>query len=93
MVNKFVFCFLIALQSRVYKLCFLGETLFLSNNFAGFVGVYNGLKPNTFTITANERFMLEGGLWGMFRYVLGRFDRLAKSRLHIQLFLPLFLRS
>jgi len=33
--------------------------------------VYNGLKPNSFTITANERFALAGGYWGMLRYVLG----------------------
>lgn len=48
-----------------------GKLLFKTNNFAGFVGVYNGLKPNKFTVTANERFMLQGGLYGMLRYVLG----------------------
>jgi acid ceramidase len=48
-----------------------GKILFKSNNFAGFVGVYNGLKTNSYTITANERFTLAGGYYGMLRYVLG----------------------
>jgi acid ceramidase len=48
-----------------------GKLLYKSNNFAGFVGIYNGLKPNAFTLTANERFALAGGYYGMLRYVLG----------------------
>ncbi|KAI6241831.1 N-acylethanolamine-hydrolyzing acid amidase [Aphelenchoides fujianensis] len=48
-----------------------GKLVFKSNNFAGFTGVYNGLKPSTFTITANERFGIAGGFYGMLRYVLG----------------------
>ena len=30
-----------------------------------------GLKPNAFTVTANERFALAGGYYGMLRYILG----------------------
>ncbi|KAI6181711.1 N-acylethanolamine-hydrolyzing acid amidase [Aphelenchoides besseyi] len=48
-----------------------GKVIFKSNNFAGFTGVYNGLKPDQFTVTANERFGLAGGYYGMIRYVLG----------------------
>lgn len=48
-----------------------GKTLFISNNFAGFIGIYNGLRPNAYTVTANERFTLAGGFYGMIRYVLG----------------------
>jgi len=48
-----------------------GKLLFKSNNFAGFVGVYNGLRPDRYTVTANERFALAGGYYGMLRYILG----------------------
>jgi hypothetical protein len=39
--------------------------------YAIIVGIYNGLKPNQYTITANERFDLAGGYYGMLRYILG----------------------
>lgn len=45
--------------------------MFKSNNFAGFIGVYNGLKQGAFSVTANERFQLAGGFYGMLRYLLG----------------------
>jgi len=47
--------------------------VFKSNNFAGFVGIYNGLKPNAFTLTANERFALRGGYVGMLEWLLGEY--------------------
>uniref|UniRef100_A0AC35TM49 Acid ceramidase-like n=1 Tax=Rhabditophanes sp. KR3021 TaxID=114890 RepID=A0AC35TM49_9BILA len=45
--------------------------LFKSNNFAGYIGIYNGLRPKAFSITANERFMAEGGYVGMLSYLFG----------------------
>ncbi|TKR95473.1 hypothetical protein L596_009639 [Steinernema carpocapsae] len=48
-----------------------GKVLYVSNNFAGFIGAYNGLKKDKFSITANERFILEGGYVGMIRWMLG----------------------
>jgi len=48
-----------------------GKTLFKSVNFAGFVGVYNGIRPQRFTITANERFDLNGGYIGLLKWLLG----------------------
>jgi len=48
-----------------------GKTVFKSNNFAGFIGIYNGMKQGAFTVTANERFQLAGGFYGMLRYLLG----------------------
>jgi len=49
-----------------------GKTIFKSVNFAGFVGVYNGIKAQRFTITANERFDLtDGGYIGILRWLLG----------------------
>uniref|UniRef100_A0A1I7ZM70 Acid ceramidase n=1 Tax=Steinernema glaseri TaxID=37863 RepID=A0A1I7ZM70_9BILA len=48
-----------------------GKVLYVSNNFAGFIGAYNGLKKGKFSVTANERFMAEGGFVGMIRWALG----------------------
>jgi acid ceramidase len=49
-----------------------GKTVFKSVNFAGFVGVYNGVRPQRFTITANERFDLkDGGYLGILKWLLG----------------------
>jgi len=48
-----------------------GQLLYKSNNFAGFIGIYNGLKPNAFSVTANERFMAEGGIFGMMQWLTG----------------------
>jgi acid ceramidase len=45
--------------------------VYKSNNFAGFVGIYNGLKPNAFTLTANERFALKGGYVGILEWLVG----------------------
>jgi acid ceramidase len=48
-----------------------GKTVYKSVNFAGFVGVYNGIRPQRFTITANERFDLDGGYIGILKWLLG----------------------
>jgi acid ceramidase len=47
-----------------------GKVLFKSNHFAGYIGIYNALKPGMFSLTANERFMAEGGLVGILRWLL-----------------------
>ncbi|KAK6031751.1 hypothetical protein OSTOST_02082 [Ostertagia ostertagi] len=39
-----------------------GKILYKSNNFAGYVGIYNGMKKGAFSITANERFQTAGGM-------------------------------
>ena len=48
-----------------------GKILFVSNNFAGFVGIYNGMKKGAFTVTANERFDGVGGYVGIIRWMIG----------------------
>jgi acid ceramidase len=49
-----------------------GKTIFKSVNFAGFVGVYNGVRPKAFTVTANERFDLkDGGYIGILKWLMG----------------------
>uniref|UniRef100_A0AAX7TGT3 Acid ceramidase n=1 Tax=Astatotilapia calliptera TaxID=8154 RepID=A0AAX7TGT3_ASTCA len=40
------------------------QTVFKSTNFAGYVGMLTGIKPNIFTLTMNERFSLDGGYIG-----------------------------
>ncbi|KAK6051243.1 acid ceramidase family protein [Cooperia oncophora] len=48
-----------------------GKILYKSNNFAGYVGIYNGMKKGAFSITANERFQAAGGYLGMYRWLTG----------------------
>uniref|UniRef100_A0A7E4V4N9 ceramidase n=1 Tax=Panagrellus redivivus TaxID=6233 RepID=A0A7E4V4N9_PANRE len=48
-----------------------GKIVFVSNNFAGFVGIYNGMKKGAFTVTANERFDALGGYVGIIRWLVG----------------------
>jgi len=49
-----------------------GKTLYKSVNFAGFVGMYNGVVPGKFSITANERFDLkDGGYVGIINWLTG----------------------
>ena len=52
------------------------QTVFKSVNFAGYVGVLTGMKPQHFTITLDERFSLDGGFVGIIRWLMG--DRSAK---------------
>ncbi|CAI5438889.1 unnamed protein product [Caenorhabditis angaria] len=58
-----------------------GKLVFKSNNFAGYVGIYNGLKPNAFSITADDRFQLEGGYYGIFKWLFGLEPEEAKEHL------------
>jgi len=48
-----------------------GKPLYKSVNFAGYIGIYNGLKKDMFTITMNERFNINGGWLGMIEWLLG----------------------
>jgi len=48
-----------------------GKTVFKSVNFAGFVGVYNGVRPQRFTVTANQRFDKDGGFVGLLKWIRG----------------------
>ncbi|XP_061626519.1 acid ceramidase isoform X1 [Phyllopteryx taeniolatus] len=50
------------------------RTVFKSTNFAGYVGMLTGVKPNTFTLTMNERFSLDGGYIGILEWILGKRD-------------------
>ncbi|CAB1461072.1 unnamed protein product [Pleuronectes platessa] len=50
------------------------KTVFKSTNFAGYVGMLTGIKPQTFTLTMNERFSLDGGYIGILEWVLGQRD-------------------
>lgn len=52
------------------------RTVYKSINFAGYVGVLTGMKPQRFTITLDERFSLDGGFVGIIRWLMG--DRSAK---------------
>ncbi|CAJ0568363.1 unnamed protein product, partial [Mesorhabditis spiculigera] len=47
-----------------------GKVLYKSNHFAGYIGIYNALKPGKFSLTANERFMADGGLVGIIKWLL-----------------------
>jgi len=48
-----------------------GKPLYKSVNFAGYIGIYNGLKKDAFTITMNERFNINGGWLGMIEWLFG----------------------
>uniref|UniRef100_A0A8C0ESG4 Acid ceramidase n=1 Tax=Bubo bubo TaxID=30461 RepID=A0A8C0ESG4_BUBBB len=50
------------------------KTVFKSTNFAGYIGMVSGVKPDLFTLTMNERFSLDGGYVGIFEWFLGRRD-------------------
>jgi len=48
-----------------------GKTLFHSINFAGYIGVLSGMKPNTITLTIDERFKPNGGFFGILEWLMG----------------------
>ncbi|KAK2865530.1 hypothetical protein Q7C36_001586 [Tachysurus vachellii] len=50
------------------------STVFKSTNFAGYVGMLTGIQPNSFTLTMNERFSLDGGYIGILEWILGKRD-------------------
>jgi len=49
-----------------------GKTVFKTVNFAGYVGVLTAIKPNTFTLTMNERFdVSDPGFVGIMEWING----------------------
>ena len=56
-----------ALRPLVVELDFQrsGQTVYKSVNFAGYIGVLTGMKPDRFSLTLDERFSLDGGFVGM----------------------------
>lgn len=62
-----------ALRPLVVELDFQreGHTVYKTVNFAGYVGVLTGMKPQRFTLTLDERFSMEGGFVGIIRWLLG----------------------
>ncbi|CAF1137068.1 unnamed protein product [Rotaria sordida] len=46
-----------------------GEVLFKTTNFAGFIGVLTGLKPNVFSASVNSRVSLQGGYEGLIEWI------------------------
>ncbi|KAL2077415.1 hypothetical protein ACEWY4_026919 [Coilia grayii] len=49
-------------------------TVFKSTNFAGYVGILTGIRPNLFTLTMNERFNIDGGYVGILEWIIGKRD-------------------
>lgn len=48
------------------------QTVFKAVNFAGYIGVVTGMKPQVFSLTVNERYSLKGsGLAGILKWILG----------------------
>lgn len=62
-----------ALRSMVINVDYTrgGKTVFKAVHFAGYVGVLTAIKPQTFTLSMNERFNSDGGFIGIFEWVLG----------------------
>ena len=51
------------------------QTVFQAVNFAGYVGVITGMKPQAFSLTVNERYSLSGsGLSGILKWIMGEFS-------------------
>jgi len=46
-----------------------GEVVFRTTNFAGFIGVLTGLKPNGFSASVNSRTSFEGGYEGLIEWI------------------------
>uniref|UniRef100_A0A915KRP5 Acid ceramidase n=1 Tax=Romanomermis culicivorax TaxID=13658 RepID=A0A915KRP5_ROMCU len=49
-----------------------GKLLFRAATFAGYVGVYNAMRPNSYAVTVNERFKMDGGYRGIVQWLLKR---------------------
>jgi len=48
-----------------------GKTVYKAVNFAGYLGILTGMKPNKFTLTIDERFQLNGGFIGILEWLMG----------------------
>ena len=44
------------------------KLIFQSHTFAGYIGVFTGMKPFNYSITINQRFILNGGYMGIIRW-------------------------
>lgn len=49
-----------------------GSTLYQAATFAGYIGIFNAMKRNSFTVTINERFIMNGGYRGIIDWLLER---------------------
>ncbi|ELT93716.1 hypothetical protein CAPTEDRAFT_173062 [Capitella teleta] len=67
-----------ALKPMIVNLDFqkAGKTIFKTVNFAGYIGALTGFKPGVFSLTMNERFNIDGGYIGIFKWLFG--DRKSK---------------
>jgi acid ceramidase len=45
-----------------------GTVIYRAHTFAGFVGVFTGMKPYKYSITINQRFALNGGFLGIMKW-------------------------
>ena len=45
-----------------------GTIVYRAHTFAGFVGIFTGMKPYKFSITINQRFALNGGFLGIMKW-------------------------
>ncbi|KAJ9601055.1 hypothetical protein L9F63_000790, partial [Diploptera punctata] len=61
------------LKPLVVKLEFKknNKTLYSSINFAGYIGILTGVKKESFSLTVDERFKLNGGYIGISEWILG----------------------
>ena len=44
------------------------KVIYQAHTFAGYVGIFTGMKPYRYSITINQRFILNGGYMGIFRW-------------------------
>jgi len=44
------------------------NTIYRAHTFAGYVGIFTGMKPYKYSITINQRFALNGGFMGIFEW-------------------------
>jgi len=51
-----------------------GRPLFNMSSFAGYVGTLNGVKAGQYSISLNERFVLEGGFVGLYEWIVKHED-------------------
>lgn len=44
------------------------KTIYRAHTFAGLIGIFTGMKPYHYSITVNQRFALDGGFMGIYRW-------------------------
>jgi acid ceramidase len=45
-----------------------GKVIYRAHTFAGFVGIFTGMKPYKYSITINQRFAINGGFLGIMKW-------------------------